>query len=43
MLGALALAYVLVWSVLPPLLSSSFPLDVTESLTWGREWQWGYY
>lgn len=38
-----ALLYGLAWSLLPPLLSSSFPLDVVESLTWGREWQWGYY
>ncbi len=35
--------YALVWSVLPPLLSSSLPFDVVESLSWGREWQWGYY
>lgn len=38
-----ALLYLLAWSLVPPLLSSSFPLDVVESLTWGREWQWGYY
>ncbi len=38
-----ALAYVLAWSLLPPLLIHSFPLDVAESLTWGREWQWGNY
>lgn len=45
-LRAIALAaalYVLAWSLLPPLLSSSLPLDVAESLSWGREWQWGYY
>jgi len=43
--GVLAFAalYVLAWSALPPWLESSFPLDVVESLTWGREWQWGYY
>lgn len=40
---AAAALYALVWSLLPPLLESSFPLDVVESLTWGREWQWGYY
>ncbi|QEA12996.1 glycosyltransferase family 39 protein [Comamonas flocculans] len=39
----LASLYLLAWSVLPPLLIDSLPLDVTESLTWGREWQWGYY
>ena len=38
-----ATVYALAWSLLPPLLSSSLPLDVVESLTWGREWQWGYY
>lgn len=45
-LWAIALAaviYVLAWSVAPPLLSASLPLDVVESLSWGREWQWGYY
>ncbi len=40
---AFALLYVLVWSVLPPRLLSSLPFDVVESISWGREWQWGYY
>ena len=35
--------YLLVWVFMPPLLAPSFPLDVVESLGWGREWQWGYY
>ncbi len=35
--------YLLAWSLLPPLLQSSFALDVVESLSWGREWQWGTY
>ena len=35
--------YVLQWALLPPLLSQSHPLDVVESLSWGREWQWGTY
>lgn len=35
--------YLLAWALLPPLLIHSFPLDVVESLSWGREWQWGYY
>ncbi len=39
----LAALYVLAWSLLPPLLSHSLPLDVVESLSWGREWEWGYY
>lgn len=38
-----AAVYLLAWTLLPPLLSHSFPLDVVESLTWGRESQWGYY
>ena len=38
-----AVLYLLAWSLLPPLLTSGFALDVVESLTWGREWQWGYY
>lgn len=38
-----AALYVLVWSVLPAFLSQSLPLDVVESLSWGREWQWGTY
>ncbi len=41
--AAVAILYVLAWSLLPPLLSASLPLDVVESLSWGREWQWGYY
>lgn len=42
-IGLVALLYWLAWSLLPPLLSSSLPLDVVESIAWGREWQWGYY
>lgn len=39
----IALIYFLAWSVLPALLGQSFALDVVESLSWGQEWQWGYY
>lgn len=42
-LAVVAVLYVLLWTVAPPMLSPSFPLDVVESLSWGREWQWGYY
>lgn len=42
-MAALALLYMLAWTVLPALLAQSFPLDVAESLSWGKEWQWGYY
>lgn len=40
---ALAAVYGLAWSLVPPLVAPGFPLDVVESLTWGHEWQWGYY
>ena len=40
---AFALIYMLAWAVLPALLGQSFALDVVESLSWGKEWQWGYY
>lgn len=35
--------YFLLWVFLPPLLAASYPLDVTEGIYWGHEWQWGYY
>ena len=35
--------YFILWTVLPFMLSSSYPLDVPEGIYWGREWQWGYY
>lgn len=35
--------YFLFWMVIPPLFSSSFPLDVPEGIYWGKELQWGYY
>lgn len=38
-----ALTYMLLWSLVPPLLGTSPPLDVVESINWGHEWQWGYY
>ena len=38
-----ATLYVLAWIAVPPLLGQSFALDVVESLSWGQEWQWGYY
>lgn len=38
-----AALYLLAWTVFPLWLGSSFALDVVESLSWGREWQWGYY
>lgn len=35
--------YLLVWALLPTFLASSVPLDVSEGVNWGSEWQWGYY
>lgn len=35
--------YFLIWSLAPALISSSVPLDVSEGINWGHEWQWGYY
>jgi 4-amino-4-deoxy-L-arabinose transferase-like glycosyltransferase len=41
---ALTLGFVLVlYAVLPMLLSDSIPHDMSENLYWGRELQWGYY
>lgn len=37
------LGYFLIWSVTPAFLASSVPLDVSEGINWGSEWQWGYY
>lgn len=35
--------YFLFWMVIPPVFSSSFPLDVPEGIYWGKEFQLGYY
>ena len=35
--------YFIVWSMLPAFIASSVPLDVSEGISWGSEWQWGYY
>ena len=35
--------YFTAWSILPVFISSSVPLDVSEGINWGHEWQWGYY
>src|SRR5580765_7464152 len=32
----------LVWTALPALLYPNLPLDLIETLTYGREWQLGY-
>jgi 4-amino-4-deoxy-L-arabinose transferase-like glycosyltransferase len=39
-----AVAQILVWTVVPWALGTSLPLDVvSDGLSWGHEWQWGYY
>ena len=35
--------YFIFWTIVPPLISSSFPLDVPEGIYWGKEFQLGYY
>jgi 4-amino-4-deoxy-L-arabinose transferase-like glycosyltransferase len=41
-LGAFAVAHLILWTVLPSLLYPNLPLDLIEALTYGREWQLGY-
>lgn len=40
--GALILAQLTLWTLLPLLTHLNAPLDIIEGLTWGREWQLGY-
>ncbi len=41
---ALIVFQLLAWSLLPWLVNVSLPLDVVrEGLSWGREFEWGYY
>jgi len=43
-LALLIVAQLLFWTLLPWLLATSLPLDVvSDGLSWGHEWQWGYY
>src|ERR1700741_1064067 len=43
-LGVLILAQLVCWALVPWLLETSLPLDVvSDGLSWGHEWQWGYY
>lgn len=41
--GLFAGLHVLLWTLLPGLLAFNLPLDTIEALSWGREWQAGYY
>ena len=37
-------AQILIWTFVPWALGTSLPLDVvSDGLSWGHEWQWGYY
>jgi 4-amino-4-deoxy-L-arabinose transferase-like glycosyltransferase len=36
-------AHVFLWTILPVLFHPNAPLDVVEEISWGREWQLGYY
>lgn len=37
-------AQLFLWTLVPWLLATSLPLDVvSDGLSWGHEWQWGYY
>jgi 4-amino-4-deoxy-L-arabinose transferase-like glycosyltransferase len=43
-LAILVCAQLLFWTLTPWLVASSLPLDVvSDGLSWGHEWQWGYY
>lgn len=37
------LCHVMLWTLLPILFHPNAPLDVVEQISWGREWQLGYY
>ena len=37
-------AQIVVWTVVPRLFAISLPLDVvSDGVSWGHEWQWGYF
>lgn len=40
--GIFVALHVLVWTLLPVLLTYNLPLDTIEALSWGREWAAGY-
>lgn len=40
--GIFVTLHVLVWTLLPVLLTYNLPLDTIEALSWGREWAAGY-
>jgi 4-amino-4-deoxy-L-arabinose transferase-like glycosyltransferase len=40
---AFIVAHVVGWTVVPVIVQQCLPLDTIEMLSWGHEWQWGYY
>src|SRR5579885_3244707 len=42
-LAAVLILHVVIWSVLPALLSHNLQLDLAEDLALGKEWQLGYW
>src|SRR5215469_9198868 len=43
-LALLIAAQLVFWTFIPLMLATSLPLDVvSDGLSWGHEWQWGYY
>src|SRR6202521_2031274 len=43
-LAFLICAQLFLWTLVPWLLATSLPLDVvSDGLSWGHEWQWGYF
>ncbi len=42
-LVAVLAGQVALWTLLPALSFNNVPLDLTENIGWGREWQWGFY
>ena len=37
------LVHVMLWTIVPWVLCSSLPLDVSEAVAYGRDWQFGYW
>ena len=43
-LTVLLVAQIAIWTIVPRLAAISLPLDVvSDGVSWGREWQWGYF
>lgn len=38
----LGVLHLVCWTLIPAFLHSNAPLDVTEAIAWGQQWQWGY-